>query len=344
MTRHLVARLDNVGDVLLAGPAVRAVAASGGPVTFVAGPRGAAAAALLPGVDEVVVLDAPWVPFDPAPVDAVALGAFVDAIAGRRVEDAVVLTSFHQSPLPLALLLRQAGVARIAATCVDHPGSLLDVRHPYLAQLHEVKQSLSLCAAAGHRLPDGDDGRLLVDLPPAAVELPAAPYVVVHPGASVPARALPVGAAAATVDELARRGAHVVVTGSDGEAPIVAAVAGPPGRPRVEVRTGGDLAGFAHLLAGAAAVVCGNTGPAHLAASVGAPVVEAFAPVVAPHRWHPWGVPHALLYDARVPCAGCRARECPVPGQPCLEPFSPAAVVEALGRLGTLEALGEVAA
>src|SRR5690606_37089550 len=147
VTRHLVARLDNVGDVLLAGPAVRAVAASGGPVTFVAGPRRAAAAPLLPGVDGVVVLDAPWVPFDPAPVDAVALGAFVDAIAGRRVEEAVVLPSFHQSPLPLALLLRQAGVARIAATCVDHPGSLLDVRHPALPPPHVGVQALSLRVA-----------------------------------------------------------------------------------------------------------------------------------------------------------------------------------------------------
>ena len=56
MSRHvLVARQDSVGDVLLAGPAVRAVAAGAGRVTLLCGPRGRAAAALLPGVDEVVV-------------------------------------------------------------------------------------------------------------------------------------------------------------------------------------------------------------------------------------------------------------------------------------------------
>src|SRR5205085_224050 len=53
----LVARLDSLGDVLLAGPAVRAVAAAAGRVTFLASRRGQAAAELLPGVDEVVVAD-----------------------------------------------------------------------------------------------------------------------------------------------------------------------------------------------------------------------------------------------------------------------------------------------
>ena len=47
--RVLIARQDNLGDVLLAGPAVRAVAASGAHVTMLCGPRGAAAAELLPG-------------------------------------------------------------------------------------------------------------------------------------------------------------------------------------------------------------------------------------------------------------------------------------------------------
>ena len=39
-----------------------------------------------------------------------------------------MLTSFHQSPLPTALVLRLAGVARITGASVDYPGSLLDVR------------------------------------------------------------------------------------------------------------------------------------------------------------------------------------------------------------------------
>ena len=57
--RVLVARLDSAGDVLLAGPAVRAVAAGGRRSSCSCGPAGAAAAALLPGVDEVLDLGLP---------------------------------------------------------------------------------------------------------------------------------------------------------------------------------------------------------------------------------------------------------------------------------------------
>ena len=97
--------------------------------------------------------------------------------------------------------------------------------------------------------------------------------------------------------------------------------------------TGIELVGFARLLAGADAVVCGNSLPAHLAAAVGTPVVEAFAPVVPARRWHPWRVPHVLLGVQHIECGGCRARTCPVPGQPCLRPFTADAVVAAVAEL-----------
>lgn len=331
MSAHLVARLDNVGDVVLAGPAVRAVAASAGPVTFVTSSIAAGAARLLPGVGDVLTFDAPWVPFHAPAADRHAIEAFVDDVTARDLAGAVILTSFHQSPLPLALLLRLAGIGHLAATCVDYPGSLLDVRQPYVDDVHEVEQSLALCTAAGHRLSPGDDGALRVELPPRTVTLPMRPYVVVHPGASVPARALPRGTAAEIVGALTRRGTDVVVSGSLGERVLVDDVAcrGVPARTH---RHAGTLAldQFAHLLAGAEAVVCGNTAPAHLAAAVGTPVVEAFAPVVPAHRWRPWRVPHVLLGDLQIGCAGCRCRTCPIPGQPCLQPFTVASVLEAL--------------
>jgi ADP-heptose:LPS heptosyltransferase len=57
----LVVRLDSAGDVLLSGPAVRAVSASSGRVTFLCSPAGAPAARMLPGVDEVLECRAPWI-------------------------------------------------------------------------------------------------------------------------------------------------------------------------------------------------------------------------------------------------------------------------------------------
>ena len=58
------------------------------------------------------------------------------------------------------------------------------------------------------------------------------------------------------------------------------------------------------MLAGAAAVVVGNTGAAHLAAAVGTPVVSLFAPVVPADRWAPYRVPHVLLGDQHAPLPG----------------------------------------
>ncbi len=335
----LAARLDNDGDVLLAGPAIRAVAAGANRVTLLCGPHGRAAAELLPGLDEVLVHRAPWIDPEPAPIGPAAQLALVDDLAGRSIDRAIIFTSHHQSALPLALLLRLAGVPFVAATSADYPGSLLDVRHAVGDSIHEVERSLSLAGACGYKLPPGDDGRLRIRAHSSAAPPPfAASYVVVHPGASVPARAWSAERNAELVDALVTTGRRVAVTGSPGERGLTARVAGRQ-RPEV-VDLGGatSLAGLAEVMAGARAVVVGNTGPAHLAAAMGTPVVSLFAPTVPAVRWRPWKVAHELL-GVEVPCAGCRARECPVPGHPCLEGVAVSEAVAAVERLaGPVEA------
>jgi ADP-heptose:LPS heptosyltransferase len=333
----LVARLDNDGDVLLAGPAVRAVAAGADRVTLLCGPRGRSAAELLPGVDELLVHRAPWIDPEPGPVDRAQTLALVDALASHRFDEAMILTSSHQSPLPLALLLRLAGVPTVAATSGDYPGSLLDIRHRPAGDLHEVERSLSLVATLGYALPPGDDGALVVKRP-AIGRQPAlgSPYVVVHPGASQPARAWSAARCGDLVEALAASGRRVAVTGAPAERALTARVAA--GRPGVEDLGGAtSLADLAEVLAGAEAIVVGNTGPAHLAAAVGTPVVSLYAPTVPAVRWHPWRVPHEL-HNVAVPCAGCRARECPVPGHPCIDAVSVDSVVASVARLAPMPA------
>jgi ADP-heptose:LPS heptosyltransferase len=341
----LVARLDNAGDVLLQGPLVRAVAAGADRVVFLAGPAGAEAAALLPGVDEVWTWACPWILGDPPPIDAADLAGLTERVRALAPAEAVISTSFHQSPLPLAMLLRTAGVPRISAISVDYPGSLLDVRHRVDDDLPEPERALSLARAAGFELPPGDDGRLAVrrPLPDArsALSWPSGPdghesadlapgYVVLHPGASVPARAWPAGHCADAVEALADAGHRVLVTGGPAERELTAYVAGSRG---VDLGGATTLAEMAAVLDAAAAVVVGNTGPAHLAAAVGTPVVLLFAPVVPATRWAPYGVPSVLLGDQSAPCAGTRARECPVPGHPCLASVTPEDVVAAVEKL-----------
>lgn len=335
----LVARLDNAGDVLLSGPAVRAVAAGAGRVTLWCGPRGEAAARLLPGVDDVVVHEAAWIDPEPAPVTRETTLALVDRLAGLAADQAIVLTSFHQSALPTALLLRLAGVPTVAAMSEDYPGSLLDVRHGRDDDLHEVERALSLVATLGYRLPPGDDGRLAIRQRHRSWPRPSGweRYVVVHPGASVPARAYGAERNAALVDALIEQGHRVVVTGSGKERQLTARVAGPARASVVDLGGRTDLEQLSEVVAGAAVVVAGNSGPAHLAAAVGTPVVSIFAPTVPARWWRPWGVPHVLLGQQDIPCAGCRARACPFPTHPCLSGVSVEEVVGAVGRLAPAE-------
>ncbi len=337
--RVLVARLDSAGDVLLAGPAVRAVAAGRGgrpnEVVMVCGPQGAPAARLLPGVTEVFTWEAPWI-VDPAPqVTPELLRTLGDYATGVEADEALILTSFHQSPLPLALLLRLAGIGRITGASVDYAGSLLDVRlkpgEDFPEDQPEAERALGIAAAAGYSLPADDDGRLRVTgLPDISALVGTGPYVVVHPGAAVPARAWPPLHHAAAVELLTAAGFRVVVTGGPHETELTATVAGPEG---LDLGGRTDLASLAAVLRGASAVITGNTGPAHLAAAVGTPVACLFSPVVPAVRWAPYRVAVELLGDQESPCAMTRARNCPVPGHPCLSGVQPEDVVDAVIRL-----------
>lgn len=332
MTRHvLYARLDNDGDVLLQGPAIRAVATHADRVTLLCGPRGRRAAELLPGVDAIHVHRAAWIDPEPDPLDRAAVDRLVDELQALHVDRAVISTSFHQSPLPLALILRMAGVPHVGAIGVDYPGSLLDVRHRDPGDVHEVERALSLAEACGFPLPNDDDGQLRIKPHPT---WHTEGHVVVHPGASVPARAWSPDRHRELVAALAGAGHEVVVTGGPDERSLTAYVA--DGR-AVDLGGRTDLATLAGVMATAGAIVVGNTGPAHLAAAVGTPVVSLFAPTVPPVRWRPYGVPHELLY-VDVPCALCHARVCPVEGHPCLSGVSVSDVLAAVERLALVAA------
>jgi ADP-heptose:LPS heptosyltransferase len=321
-----------MGDVLISGPAIRAVAATVDRVVVLAGPRGADAARLLPGVDEVVVWDCPWIAAAPAPVRPDDIRQVVSRLSAVGAGEALVLTSFHQNALPTALLLRLAGIARIAAVSDDYPGSLLDVRIPSPGDAPEPERMLTVARAAGYALPPGDTGRLAV-LPTAEPPgLPDGRIVVLHPGTDAPARAYPEAQWRALAAALAAVGRVPVVTGGPQETALTAAVAAAA---PAAVDLGGrlDLAALAATLRRAEAVVVGNTGPAHLAAAVGTPVVSLFAPTVPTVRWAPYGAPRAVLGDQQAACRGSRARECPVAGHPCLSSVTTGDILAALERL-----------
>jgi ADP-heptose:LPS heptosyltransferase len=129
-----------------------------------------------------------------------------------------------------------------------------------------------------------------------AVAPPVAGAVVVHPGAASAGRRWPAVRFAAVARSLTDEGHVVVLTGSPDEAPLAEEVRRRAGLPAWSVLAGRtDLAGLAALVAHARLVVCGDTGPAHLASAYGRPSVLLFGPTP-PHRWGPPPGPHTVLW------------------------------------------------
>jgi ADP-heptose:LPS heptosyltransferase len=120
---------------------------------------------------------------------------------------------------------------------------------------------------------------------------------VLHPGAATAPRRWPAERFARLARGLSRRGGRVLLTGDPGERGLahrIAAAAGLPPRAVLAGRT--DLAELADLVAGARAVVCGDTGVAHLATAYGTPSVLLFGPQ-SPARWGPPAHPrHRVLW------------------------------------------------
>ncbi|MGW0160113.1 glycosyltransferase family 9 protein [Mycobacterium sp. NPDC003323] len=336
MSTALVARLDSAGDVLITGPAVRAVASAHDRVVFLCGPRGRAAAELLPGIDEIIEWQAPWVDFDSPGLTADHVDALVKQLRDHRLDRVFILTSFHQSPLPLALICRMASVPWIAAISEDYPGTLLDVRHHVADGVPEPLRALFLVQAGGIPAPPNDDAGLRIrpvgELPEHLRALVGSdPFVAFHPCAAVPARMPSVARSTEMVAALSAAGHRVVITGSEAEYAVAEQVCG-----GLAVNLAGrtSMSELAAVYAAARVVVVPNTGPAHLAAAVGAPVVSLFAPVVPASQWKPMGLPVVVLGDQDAPCRNSRARRCPIPNHPCLDGITDTELLEAIDQLG----------
>lgn len=111
--------------------------------------------------------------------------------------------------------------------------------------------------------------------------------IVVHPGAASESRRWPAERWVHLISTLRQRGHRIVVTGSDHEfrrARMIAKAAQLPLEYVIAGKTRIDE--LAAVVAAARAVVCGDTGIAHLATAVRTPSVILFGPT-SPQRWGP---------------------------------------------------------
>ena len=337
--RILCIRLDYMGDVLMSTPAIRALKQSipGCEITLLTSSSGEAAARFVPEIDHVIAYAAPWMKSS-APHDPGADLEMVATLRHRRFDAAVIFTVYSQNPLPAAMLCYLAGIPRRLAHCRENPYQLLTdwVREPEPQETvrHEVRRQLDLVASVGARadderlslrVPSADTARVIDRLQTRGID-PAGTWIAMHPGATAASRRYPPQLWREVARMLsATLHCPLVFTGSADEAALIESIRdGLPGTHSLAGRL--DLGQLAALIALAPVLVSNNTGPAHIAAAVGTPVVDLYALTNPQHT--PWKVPNRVLFRD-VPCRYCYKSVCPQGDNLCLTGVSPSETVRA---------------
>jgi ADP-heptose:LPS heptosyltransferase len=325
--RNLLAvRLDNAGDVVMLGPALRAIKTTSPDcqITLLASPAGAKAAPLLPWVDSVLVWRSIWQDLGQLPFDPGRENELINLLAERSFDAALVFTSFSQTPHVAAYVCYLAGIPLRAGESKEFGGGTLSTELRGTPDAtHQVDRNLHLIQMLGFT---DVDPALEIAIPDASRKsvgrrlwnagiTPDQPLAILHPGASAAARRYPATRFAQVADLLLNRGWSLVVTGSGREQDLLESVAG--NNDAIPVLTDLSIQEFAALIARASAVVCGNTLPLHLADATGTPVVALYSGTDLVSQWGPRLTPSRVLQRA-TECAPCYRFTCPI-GLPCLD-------------------------
>ncbi|MBM4286658.1 MAG: lipopolysaccharide heptosyltransferase II [Deltaproteobacteria bacterium] len=138
------------------------------------------------------------------------------------------------------------------------------------------------------------------------------PLIILHPGTRWETKHWPPTSFAALADALAgEMHARIVFTGSPGDRSLIGRILSAMRKPGIDLSGRTDLKTLAGLFYQADAAVTTDTGPMHLAAAVGAPVVALFGPT-APWRTGPVGCGHRVL-RLDLACSPCFRRHCSTP-------------------------------
>lgn len=341
VSRVLCVRLDTLGDVLMTTPAIRALKTSHARphVTLLTSGAGAGIAALVPEIDDVIVYDAPWLKATPPRANARPDVAMIQRLRAGRFDAAVIFTVYSQNPLPSAMLCYLAGIPLRLAHCHENPYQLLTTwvsdPEPATRVRHEVQRQLDLVRAVGCETPDehlslrvppGADARARRRLASAGVDV-SRPWLLVHPGATAPSRRYPAEHFVCVARSLALdHGQQVVFTGSAHEHTLIERIRAAMDAPSHSLAGELSLAELAAVIARAPLLIANNTGPVHMAAALGTPVVDLYALTNPQHT--PWRVRSRVL-SHDVPCKYCYKSICPHGHHDCLRRIAPDTVVHA---------------
>jgi ADP-heptose:LPS heptosyltransferase len=307
--RILLLRLERIGDLVMAAPAIADVRtlAPAADIDLVVGSWNAAIARSLPDVTRVETLDARWL----ARGGGLGPGRLLKAAAAWRSRRYDLAINFEPD-IRSNILLAVSGASRTAGWASGGGGPVLDVALDYDPTRHTTDNARRLVAAALGRTPPASS-RTMIAIPEplraaalAGLGSHGRPLVGVHVSGGRAIKQWDPERFAAFARRLAdEQGATIVATGSAGDRAMVTAFIAAVGGNRVidAAAAGDDLLGAAALLAQLDLLVTGDTGPMHLAAAVGTPVVAIFGPSD-PARYATSG-PDDRIVRVDLPCSPC---------------------------------------
>jgi lipopolysaccharide heptosyltransferase II len=306
-----------MGDVIMSGPAIRALKNSfHARITLLTSRMGSIIAPHLPEIDEVITADLPWVQTDSQP-SASDLIVLAEKLRSLKYDLAVIFTVYSQSALPAAMLAFLAGIPRRLAYCRENPYHLLTDwvpdKEPYSCILHQVQRDLKLVEAIGARQLDD---RLRISCSEAAkrtaLQKAAAcgidrqkPWIILHPGVSDQKRAYPVERWQALLTALHQQlGLQLVISGSAKDAPLAEEIRQGFDFPVYSVAGALDMDEFIALLSMTTLIISVNTGTAHIAAALNRPLVVLYARTNPQHT--PWKGRAEVLFFSGDPLQSSR--------------------------------------
>jgi heptosyltransferase-3 len=331
----LIVRTDRIGDVVLTLPLVDVLKSHfpASTVSFLARSYTSNILDGYEGVDEVLLYDQNG---EPKPFTAMLSEL-------RKAKFDVAVVAFPR--FRIAALLWLAGVRLRIGSGYRWYSFLFNGRvyeHRKTAEKHELDYNLSLLKMLGCQLPHDakptirltDQDRLAATTERRRLRISGqSKTVILHPGSGGSARDWGTANFAKLAVDLAERGWNVVLTGARGEEKLVnKVVAEANGKVKTSVGrfTLRELAAFIQSMD---LFISNSTGPLHIAAAVGTPVIGFYPPILAcsPDRWGPVTERKILFVPDRVKCELCKGGPCK--GDVCMDQITVSQVREAAQSL-----------
>ena len=331
----LVVRTDRIGDVILSLPMIPVLKSAfpSSTISFLLKSYTRELAAEQKGLDRILLYDVNG-----------AEKPFVRMLSELRREkyDAVVVT---YPTARLAFLMYLAAIPLRVGTGYRWYSVLFNKKiyeHRKTAEKHESEYNLSLLRGLGITEPVASSPKLVIP-DEARIEAREAlrklklgaeiPLILLHPGSGGSARDWKPERFGALAEKLTLGGKNVIVTGGPGEESLVQQVVQAAHGKAFTLPSPLSLKALAALVETADAFVASSTGPLHIAAAVGTPVVGFYPPIpqCSSKRWGPLTEKKVIFEPSAAGCPLCHGGECR--GNECMDLISVEEVEKALEHL-----------